>query len=76
MKICGRCKQQKELTDFYKRKRYKDGLSYICKEWASGEEASQKLNLSHGSICSVLNGKRNHCGGFKWKYKLINKRRK
>ena len=30
MKICGKCKQEKPLSDFYKNKFKKDGLSDYC----------------------------------------------
>jgi hypothetical protein len=32
MRICGRCKIEKPLTEFYKDKRNKDGLTTICKK--------------------------------------------
>lgn len=41
----------------------------ILKEWQSGKFAANSLGLSQGNIWMVLNGKRNSCGGFKWKKK-------
>lgn len=31
-KLCKLCKKTKPVTEYYKCKRYKDGLQYICKE--------------------------------------------
>lgn len=35
MKFCPKCKRNKDETEFYKCKTYKDGLYYICKECAN-----------------------------------------
>lgn len=43
----------------------------LIKEWVSSTNAAKKLNLSQGNICSVINGKRKSCGGFKWKLKKL-----
>lgn len=31
MKICYRCNQEKDEKEFFRNKRYKDGLEYVCK---------------------------------------------
>ena len=36
MKRCSKCKQEKELTEFYKLKRSGDGLQSQCKQCANG----------------------------------------
>lgn len=41
----------------------------ILQEWISASAAAKELKLSQGNIWSVINGKRNKCGGFKWKLK-------
>lgn len=41
----------------------------IIKEWSSITEAEKQLGLSSGHICLCCKGKRNTCGGYKWKYK-------
>jgi group I intron endonuclease len=41
----------------------------FIKEWKSIAEAAKSLNISRGNIGSVLHGKRNSSGGFKWKFK-------
>lgn len=41
----------------------------FVEEWASAKSAAQQLKLSQGNIWSVINGKRNTCGGYKWKLK-------
>ena len=35
LKICGRCKKELPLSEFYKDKQQKDGLSCYCKECRS-----------------------------------------
>lgn len=35
-------------------------------EWRSASNAAEILNLNQGNICSVINGNRKTCGGFKW----------
>lgn len=42
----------------------------IIKEWESITEAANFLKLHRANITLVCNGKRNLCGGFKWKYKI------
>lgn len=39
----------------------------FIKEWPSTMEVERQLGISHISECCL--GKRNTCGGFKWKYK-------
>lgn len=41
---------------------------YISKKEIA--EAARKNKLNKANIISVCNGKRKHCGGFKWKYKI------
>jgi hypothetical protein len=41
----------------------------VIKEWVSAHAAAKELKLSQGNICSVINGNRNKCGGYKWKLK-------
>lgn len=38
----------------------------IIQLWSSGKEASQVLNINHGSISSVIKGKYQTAGGYKW----------
>lgn len=46
--------------------------SIICinnnEKYASILEAAEKLDIFSGNICKVLNGSRNHTGGFKFEY--------
>lgn len=44
----------------------KDGT--FVNEWPSAKEAQRQLGVSHGNICSCLKGRRNHAGGFVWRY--------
>jgi len=41
----------------------------VIREWVSAHAAAKELKLSQGNICSVINGDRNKCGGYKWKLK-------
>ena len=41
-------------------------------EFESISEASRKTGIIRGNIWDVMNGRRNHAGGFKWKYKTFN----
>lgn len=41
----------------------------IIREWVSAHAAAKSLKLSQGNICSVINGDRKTCGGYKWKLK-------
>lgn len=45
---------------------------YTIKEFGSISEASRETGIRHGNIWAVMNGRRNHAGGFKWKYKTFN----
>lgn len=45
----------------------KDGI--LIKEYPSITHAAKELKLQNGNIYKVLVGKRNHCGGFIFKYK-------
>lgn len=40
----------------------------IIRIWKSSREASRVLNISQSNISMCCNGKRNHCGGFLWRY--------
>jgi hypothetical protein len=42
----------------------------FIKEWPSLTAASNTLNISCGNLSSVLSGKLNQTGGFKWSYKI------
>ena len=42
-KICTKCKKEKNLTEFHKNKRMKDGYFYYCKECKS-IEAKKEYN--------------------------------
>lgn len=44
MKICNRCKETKELSEFWKDKRKKDGYSIVCKDCR--KKATKELALS------------------------------
>jgi hypothetical protein len=59
MKICSKCKKEKNETDFYKNKYNKDGLHYWCKLciiiWKnknknSVKEASRRCNEKHKEV--------------------------
>ena len=42
-------------------------------EWVTNLENqrhARKNKLNKANIRTVCSGKRNHCGGFKWKYKI------
>lgn len=45
-----------------------DMAGNILNHWDSAREASQSLKIHDGDIAKVCGGKRNHAGGFKWKY--------
>lgn len=40
----------------------------LNKEFKSGKEAAEQLNLNRGNLSSCLKGKQQTCGGFHWKY--------
>ena len=48
-------------------KQYDKTGKFICM-WNSMSEASQKLNISQGSISRCCNGKSNIAGGYKWHF--------
>lgn len=41
----------------------------FIKEWYSLMDVERKLNIHHANIIKCIQGKRNHTGQFKWKYK-------
>ena len=43
MKICTKCKEEKELYNFTKNKNNKDGLEYFCKSCKKDYQESKKL---------------------------------
>lgn len=43
MKICTKCKEEKELYNFTKNKNHKDGLEYFCKSCKKDYQESKKL---------------------------------
>ena len=43
MKICTKCKEEKELCNFTKNKNHKDGLEYFCKSCKKDYQESKKL---------------------------------
>lgn len=43
-----------------------DGI--LIETFASIAEASRRTGIQRSHICNVCKGKRNHTGGFKWKY--------
>lgn len=45
----------------------------FIKEWDSLANASKKLNISRGTLCSCLKGSIKSCGCFQWKYKNSDK---
>jgi len=36
MKVCSKCKVEKEMIEFHKGNKFKDGLQYICKKCNRG----------------------------------------
>ena len=44
----------------------KDGE--FIKEWPSLSEAHRQLGIAYQNICKCLKGRRNHAGGFVWRY--------
>lgn len=63
----GSCKLKKIHKANKKVKQYTLDGKYI-KTWESIKEASISYNLKGYSISYCCNGKRNHAGGYKWKY--------
>lgn len=50
-----------------------DLLGNFIKEFPNAKQASEILKIDGSAITKVCKGKRNKCGGFKWKYKnLVN----
>lgn len=49
---------------------YDMNMNYIA-EYKSQKEASNITGVAYQNICKVLKGKRNHAGGFIWKYKNV-----
>jgi hypothetical protein len=68
---CPQCYMNDTERDAYKRKAILqcDLEGNVIKEWVSISEAARQLGLSVGNISSVLQCKRNQCGGYIWKYR-------
>lgn len=49
---------------------YDLNMNFI-KEFKGASEAERELNLNQANITSCCQGKRNHCGNFKWQYKNV-----
>lgn len=64
MKVCGKCKEEKPLSEFSVNKRNKDGLEYICKVCRSEIRRSRYANLSEEKKVKL----RNECK--KWREKM------
>ena len=41
----------------------------FVREWDSGKQASEELNINKGNITAVCKGKRKSSGGYIWRYK-------
>lgn len=46
MKVCSKCKEEKEITEFWKNKKFEDGYARICKICASKESQSSYFKTS------------------------------
>ncbi|HUS49078.1 MAG TPA: hypothetical protein VMZ91_02880 [Candidatus Paceibacterota bacterium] len=84
IKICTKCKIEKEIDDFHKDKNHKDGHSYICKQCKRGywkkysKENKEKLNKQCKKYREKNKDKRNKQSK-KWREKnkdYIEKKRK
>ena len=55
MKICSKCKEEKEICNFTKNKNHKDGLEYFCKTCKKEYQESKKVETysdTSSKICS------------------------
>lgn len=57
MKICSKCKIEKELTDFYQCKKVKDGYKSCCKLCIKIENLNNKEKISEKNKIYYLNNK-------------------
>jgi group I intron endonuclease len=72
-----KAKGKKQTTEHIKKRsqaRYKPILQYdmqgnFIKEWESGTEIKNKLNIANSGVISCCKGKYTNAGGFIWKYK-------
>ena len=69
------CTQKENILHAYKigsrqtkRIQQYDLKNDLIRNWSSIKDASQKLKISNGHICSCCKGKRKSAGGFIWKY--------
>ena len=69
------CTQKENILNEYKivsrqtkRIQQYDLKNDLIRNWSSIKDASQKLKISNGHICSCCKGKRKSAGGFIWKY--------
>ena len=58
MKICSKCKIQKDMSDFYKSKSSKDGLYNVCQPMACVPDSCKQLiavhTLNNGNFSNEL----------------------
>jgi hypothetical protein len=64
MKICGKCKQNLDVSDFYKDKTKKDGLSWDCKDCCSKKSKKYRQNSNVPNLSTK-----------KWREKNPNKKK-
>lgn len=57
MKTCTKCKEEKEITEFYKNKNYRDGLYYYCKSCSNKETLDWKARNPQKSKNHTRNSK-------------------
>lgn len=74
-KQSGHCKRIAHLGGMYNMNRPEniilcfDKNGNFIQEFSSQKDAAKKLGLSQGNINATLNGKRNHTGGYTFRYK-------
>jgi len=76
MKTCIRCKESKELTDFYKHKERKDGLQSICKTCANLASANWRKNNPESSLAITKKSQEKHKDETKLRVKVWNQENK
>lgn len=52
MKICTKCKQSRKITEFYKDKKSKDKLDYVCK-YCKHKDNKEWKRTKHGMITEI-----------------------